>query len=62
MAAIEEKDKFFQQLQATIDETPKRDIKIFMGDTNPKVSADNKKRTHYGQTRIKVKMRIKNFL
>ena len=41
VAAIEEKDEFYQQIQAAIDKTPKKDRKIFMGDTNAKVSADN---------------------
>ena len=46
VAAIEEKDKFYQQIQAAIDKTPKRDMKILMGDTNAKVGADNTNSEH----------------
>ena len=44
VAAIEEKDDFYQQVQAAIDKTPKRDMKILMGDLNAKVGADNTNR------------------
>ena len=41
VAVTEEKDDFYQQVQAAIDKTPKRDMKILMGDLNAKVGADN---------------------
>ena len=40
VAAIEEKDEFYQQMQAAIEETPKRDMKILMADTNAKVGGN----------------------
>ena len=44
VTAIEEKDDFYQQVQTAIDKTPKRDMKILMGDLNAKVGADNTNR------------------
>ncbi|XP_056017321.1 craniofacial development protein 2-like [Ostrea edulis] len=35
-----EKDDFYNALQATVDNTPKRDILIIMGDLNAKVGSD----------------------
>ena len=46
MAAIEKKDEFYQKIQAAINKTPKRDMKILMGDTNVKVGADNTNSEH----------------
>ncbi|RUS81369.1 hypothetical protein EGW08_010867 [Elysia chlorotica] len=40
-ADIEDKEDFYEQIQAAIDKTPKRDMKILMGDLNAKVGADN---------------------
>ena len=40
-ADIEDKESFYQQLQAVVDKTPKRDLKILMGDLNAKVGSDN---------------------
>ena len=37
----QDKAKFYEQLQAVLDKTPKRDIKIVMGDMNAKVGSDN---------------------
>ena len=37
----EEKDNFYQQLQAIVHKTPKRDIQIVMGDLNAKVGEVN---------------------
>ena len=47
VAAISEKDEFYQQIQATINKTPKRDMKILMSDTNAKVGADNTNSEHF---------------
>ena len=46
VAAIEEKDELYQQIQAAIDKRPKKDMKILMGDTNAKVGADNTNSEH----------------
>ena len=40
----EEKEAFYQQLQALMDKLPGRDLKILMGDLNAKVGADNTSR------------------
>uniref|UniRef100_A0A8D0A351 Endonuclease/exonuclease/phosphatase domain-containing protein n=1 Tax=Sander lucioperca TaxID=283035 RepID=A0A8D0A351_SANLU len=40
-AVYEEKETFYQQLQAVFQKTPKRDIKIVMGDMNAKIGKDN---------------------
>ena len=40
-AKEEEKENFYGLLQAVIDQTPKRDIVIVMGDLNAKVGTDN---------------------
>ena len=40
----EEKDIFYEQLQATLEKGPKRDITLVMGDLNAKVGNDNKGR------------------
>ncbi|XP_076439125.1 uncharacterized protein LOC143277998 [Babylonia areolata] len=40
-ASADDKEEFYNQLQATIDRVPKRDMKIIMGDMNAKVGADN---------------------
>ena len=37
----EKKDEFYDQLQAEIEETPRHDIKILIGDFNAKVGSDN---------------------
>ena len=44
--AIKEKDDFYQRIQIALDKTPKRNMKILMGDTNAKVGADNKNSEH----------------
>lgn len=36
-----EKDRFYAQLQATVDKVPKHDMLILMGDLNAKVGSDN---------------------
>nr|KAG5705195.1 hypothetical protein BaRGS_011221 [Batillaria attramentaria] len=41
MADEEEKENFYEQLQAVLDKAPKRDLKILMGDLNAKVGTDN---------------------
>ena len=40
----EEKEDFYEQLPAILDKTPRRDLKILMGDLNAKVGADNRNR------------------
>ena len=40
-ADIADKEEFYEQIQAIIDKTPKRDLKILMGDLNAKVGSDN---------------------
>ena len=37
----EEKETFYEQLQAVFQKTPKRDIRIVMGDLNAKIGKDN---------------------
>ena len=44
MAAEEEQEAFYIDLQSTIDKTPKGDILMIMGDFNAKVGEDNKGR------------------
>ena len=46
VAAIEEKNEFYQKIQAVIDKIPKRHMKILMGDTNSKVGADSTSSEH----------------
>nr|KAG5697691.1 hypothetical protein BaRGS_000576 [Batillaria attramentaria] len=41
MADEEEKENFYEQLQAVLDKSPRRDLKILMGDLNAKVGTDN---------------------
>ncbi|KAL8622673.1 hypothetical protein ACOMHN_009307 [Nucella lapillus] len=41
VANADDKEEFYDQLQATIDRAPKRDLKIVMGDMNAKVGANN---------------------
>ena len=41
LATEERKDEFYEQLQAVLSKTPKRDIKILLGDLNAKVGSDN---------------------
>ena len=41
LATEEKKDEFYEQLQAVLSKTPKRDIKILLGDLNAKVGSDN---------------------
>ena len=38
---MEEKEDYYEQLQATLDRVPKRDLKIVMGDMNAKVGINN---------------------
>ena len=38
---VEDKDRFYEVLQKTIDKVPKHDVLIVMGDLNAKVGADN---------------------
>ncbi len=37
------KDKFYEQLQAVLEETPRHDMKVVMGDMNANIGNDNKK-------------------
>ena len=41
VADEEEKEDFYEQLQAVLDKAPRRDLKILMGDLNAKVGSDN---------------------
>nr|KAG5695646.1 hypothetical protein BaRGS_029136 [Batillaria attramentaria] len=41
VADEEEKENFYEQLQAILDKAPRRDLKILMGDLNAKVGTDN---------------------
>ena len=41
VAAIEDKEDFYHHIQSVLDKTPKRDLKILMGDLNAKVGTDN---------------------
>ncbi|KAL8605837.1 hypothetical protein ACOMHN_051446 [Nucella lapillus] len=41
VANADDKEEFYDHLQATIDRAPKRDLKIVMGDMNAKVGANN---------------------
>ena len=43
-AEIEEKESFYDQLQAVMDKLPRRDLKIVMGDLNAKVGTDSTNR------------------
>jgi len=43
-AETEEKEAFYEQLQAVMDKMPRRDLKILMGDVNEKVGLDNTNR------------------
>ena len=62
VAAIEEKDEFYQQIQTAIDKTPKRDMKFLMGDTNTKVGADNTNSEHlWVNTALECIIRMENF-
>ena len=40
-ATEEVKDVFYEQLQVVLEEVPRRDVKIVMGDMNAKVGTDN---------------------
>ena len=40
-AEDEEKDTFYDELQASVDETPSHDVLLIMGDLNAKVGVDN---------------------
>ena len=40
----EDTDNFYERLQLTLNNTPKRDIKIVMGDLNAKIGNNNKNR------------------
>lgn len=42
----QEKDAFYNQLQDTLDETPKHDIKILMGDMNAQIKEGNQGHEH----------------
>ena len=44
LATPEAKDEFYAQLQSVITNTPRRDIKILLGDANAKIGSDNKGR------------------
>lgn len=39
-ATVEEKDDFYERLQDTIDEMPRRDLKLVLGDFNAQVGGD----------------------
>ena len=41
VAELEDKENFYEQVQAIMDKTPQRDLKILMGDLNAKVGTDN---------------------
>ena len=45
LAETEEKEQFYQQLEAQTRKSPKRDIQIVMGDMNAKIGKDNTKWT-----------------
>jgi len=40
-ATEEEKDDFYEQLQAVMEQVPRRDMQIVMGDMNAKVGTDS---------------------
>ena len=40
-ADMADKEEFYEQIQALMDRTKKRDMKILMGDMNAKVGTDN---------------------
>ena len=44
VAETQEKETFYDQLQAAMDKLPRRDLKILMGDLNARVGADNTNR------------------
>lgn len=41
-ASEQDKDKFYEQVQDIIDKTPRRDIKILLGDMNAQIDKDRK--------------------
>ena len=43
-AEDEEKDIFYDELQAWVDETPSHDVLVIMGDLNAKVGVDNQRK------------------
>jgi hypothetical protein len=50
LAESETKDQFYQQLQETVDSSPKRDIIMILGDLNAKVGTNNRNRElHMGK-------------
>ena len=40
-SSLESKEEFYEQIQATMDKIPKRDLQILMGDLNANVGSDN---------------------
>ena len=40
-SSLESKEEFYEQIKATMEKIPKRDLKILMGDLNAKVGSDN---------------------
>ena len=40
-ATEEAKDDFYEHLQAVVEQVPRRDVKIVMGDLNAKVGTDS---------------------
>ena len=58
-SALERKEEFYEQIQATMDKIPKRDLKILMGDLNAKVGSDNTDKElimgrHVSENRMKI--------
>ena len=41
VAAEDDKDDFYNKLQAVLDKLPKKDVNIVMGDANAKIGVDN---------------------